>query len=158
MVGNNPINRFDPFGLTGCDDFIKTLVRSFTAAGNRDALGDEMLGKMHNRFRDYTGFKPELIAGGQNAGVMNHIYGHGGAIVKYGLLGYFGSLYNQGLDWSELRFGNRPLEKTAEIADDRAGREVGMELLRAFARRSEGGCQTKQANILNTNLHNILCQ
>ena len=142
MVSNNPLIKIDPFGLTACEDFVKSLLKDFNEANNSEDLGDQLLEKRSKRLADVNGFRNELVSGGQGGSVSQHIYGHAGAVVKYGGLGYVVSLLNQGIDYLQrYQRGRTREESEAEIADDRAAREVAMELLKAFPKKPDVGAQ-----------------
>ena len=83
--------------------------------------------------KDTSGFKDELIAGGQGGAVSRHIYGHAGSILAYGPAGSVASYGQQAGDYGQQFLPNRTEgEANAEIADDIAARKIADAILNAL--------------------------
>jgi RHS repeat-associated protein len=82
-VGANPISLMDPFGLSACSDFVDILLGLWANAPHAIGLGEQMLSMRHTVLSAVDGFRPELVASGQNGSVARHIYGHAGAVLAY---------------------------------------------------------------------------
>jgi hypothetical protein len=127
-------------GGQGCSKFVVGIIKELIDARNARELGHKMLEKRNaQKLEDFSGFKDELIDGGQNGAVGRHIYGHGGAILQYhsspvGYIGYIGSIVNIGVDI----FQNKGKETDAELADDFAAWGVAHDLLKASIRMNSG--------------------
>lgn len=156
-VSGNPISRIDPLGLSGCLDFVKALMGVFNSHVASNAMGSEMLSLRQTTLSDWSGFRSELTAGGQNGGVSRHIYGHAGATLV-GLR--IGSHVNSAFDYfQQFQEGRTAAEAAAELSGNRAGRRVAEAFQDAARRRSfEKGCNEGQAaQALDNTLRGILC-
>jgi YD repeat-containing protein len=137
-----------PAGASACERFAEelsgrlyhTMEEAGFHADARKTLAHQMVahGKANKNFqgflyvKSYTpinGFKPELVANGQDADVYRHIlFTAGNALL--GTPG--GDTENQAFrayDWAQAKEGR--LESIAELADDDAGMEVGGRMLHA---------------------------
>jgi len=154
-VQNNPVNWVDPWGLVSCHDYVDSLMGDWKAAsGNNTVLGQNLLNQRHTTLTNATGFRSELVAGGQGGAVSRHVYGHAGAILRYGwIIGHGASALNETIDWAQ-RFqpGRTSQESNAEIADDWAARKAASEL--------ENACPNNQTDedYLRQQLRRTLCQ
>jgi hypothetical protein len=77
--------------------------------------------------RPVDGFRPALVANGQNGEVYRHLLGHGGAMLL-GPLGWLASEHEVRKDRRQSRGGDAeegPEEASTELVDDAAGRRVG---------------------------------
>jgi uncharacterized protein RhaS with RHS repeats len=154
-VGGNPVNLIDPWGLISCHDYVESLIGDWkTAGGSNSTLGTIFLNKRGTTLSNPTGFKSELVSGGQQGAISRHVYGHAGAILKYGwIVGGGASAVNETIDWAQ-RFepGRTNEESNAEIADDWAARKVANEL--------ENGCPANKEDegYLRQQLRRALCQ
>ena len=161
----SPLMYFDPFGLSSCTDFVKSLLNLWTLSKSSEDLGQKMLALRETNPPHYDGFKSELVSGGQGTDVYHHVYGHGGAVLGYNLAGRVVSYANQVQDYYQRFLVNRTTaESLAEIADDRASRDVADALFDATqARLREEATSQKCVDTsgttedLKNHLDNILC-
>jgi RHS repeat-associated protein len=152
FVGSNPIGFFDAFGLSACSDFVDSLVSDFNKYDSREDLGKDWLDKRNTTLKDFDGFKDELVGGGQGGAVSRHIYGHGGAVLRYGALGKAASYANQGLDWAQrFQKGRSKEESEAEIASNKAARQVADDVQASYK-------GDKDSDKLRDKLNKTLCQ
>jgi RHS repeat-associated protein len=164
-VLNNPIHLFDPQGLSACDDFVDSLISDWEKQPRWDPtldLGVTFLSKRSTTLKDVSGFKDELVAGGQGGAVSRHIYGHAGAPLAGGWWGVGASYYQQLVDHlQQFQAGRTAAEAAAEIAGDRAGRQVADALSRAYG--DERKCKSQKdkddaKDALRDVLKKILCK
>lgn len=162
----NPLRYLDPLGLSACSDLVDALISLWAIAPSSRELGSQMLDRRNTTLDAYDGFKPELVAGGQGGDVSRHIYGHGGAVLAYPLGPGLGvSLFEQTVDYLQrFQEGRTEAESSAEIAGDRAGRQVAQSLSDAMRQRlaeeeALGGCidTRPMAADLKSLLESILC-
>jgi RHS repeat-associated protein len=153
-ASNDPINLVDPNGLDACNDFVDSLMKDCSASKSIQDLGQTFLNKRFQTLKDVSGFKSNLISGGQGGAVSRHIYGHAGAILRYGrVAGGIASYINQDIDyWQRFQKGRTEEESEAEIADDVASREVASALRKAHNEKACSSDTTRQ------NLKDILCE
>ena len=78
---------------------------------------------------DVTGFRKELVENNQGGEALRHLRFHSG-LVLIGPLGWLASWAFHLLDWLQARKG-RP-ESATEMADNRAGQEVGKLMIQGF--------------------------
>ncbi len=153
-VLNDPVNLVDPTGLDACDDFVDSLIRDCTMNKKATDLGQALLDQRSTTLKDVSGFKSELVSSGQRGAVSRHIYGHAGAVLRYGaVVGSAGSYANRFIDYYQrFQEGRKSAESEAEIAGDIAGRAVGAALREAKAQGACSAGETRQG------LKDILCQ
>ncbi len=159
---NNPINAIDPLGLNACHKFVDSLIQDWKTNSNLKALGRSFLDKRNTTLNDVTGFKENLISGGQRGAVSRHIYGHAGAVLRYGsVIGGAASYFNQGIDYLQrYQEGRTVKESQAEIAGDIAGRQVSSEFGKI---KGSDECEsqkevTEKESRLREKLRDILCK
>ena len=112
----------DPWGLNACHAFVDSLIEDWKVSKDITDLGRKYLAKRNTTLSDVTGFKESLISGGQAGAVSRHIYGHAGAILRFGFVGGDVSLLNQVMDYFQrYQKGRTESESKAEIAGDIAG-------------------------------------
>jgi len=167
FVQHDPLNFTDSFGLSPCSDFAKSLIRDYSKSESPNALGDDWLHKRSTTLKDAGGFKDNLTAGGQGGAVSRHIYGHGGAVLKYdsgwpfhkSAAGAAASYLNEGIDFAQrFQKGRTKAESEAEIADDRAARAIADILRDAYRQRSQHPEQPSDLKGLLDKLTKILCK
>jgi RHS repeat-associated protein len=152
-VLSNPIGLVDPSGLDACGNFIDALIRDCVASKDIGDLGKTFLEKRATTLKDVSGFRTELVSGGQRGGVSRHIYGHAGAILRYGRYGLAVSYFQEGIDYFQRFQEDRTKEESeAEIAGDRAARDIARVLRSA---KEAGACSKKEPR---EGLKQILCQ
>jgi RHS repeat-associated protein len=162
----NPLRYLDALGLSACSDLVDALTSLWAIAPSSRELGSQMLDRRNTTLDAYDGFKPDLVAGGQGGDVSRHIYGHGGAVLAYPLGPGLGvSLLEQTVDYLQrFQEGRTDAESSAEIAGDRAARQVAQSLNGAMRQRlaeeeALGGCMDTRpmAADLKSLLESILC-
>ena len=137
---NSPLNYIDINGLNGCRDFVESLIGDYLASGDFIDLGRTFLSKRSTVLSDYGGFKPELTAGEQGGEVSQHVYGHAGAILQYGIImGVAASLANEVIDRAQpyIQSGRTQAESKAEVSGDRAARKVAGIMRRYMIERKQ---------------------
>jgi RHS repeat-associated protein len=128
-VANNPINLWDPYGLSPCDDFVDFLVGTTGMPGGARVIGAMMMAKaqagpgMTSKSTPTGGFKPELV--GANKGqVYRHVMGMAGAEIA-GADAIARHRMQEDINQLNDSRGNRAEEAKAEVAANKSGTETG---------------------------------
>jgi RHS repeat-associated protein len=152
-VGNDPVNLWDPLGLSACDDYVNSLVGEWGKHSGGKSLGDSLYKNRTDTLRASDGFKPGLTMGGQGGAVSRHINGNAGAALQGRTYLSYGQ---EARDWAEGMYqpGKSAEEAGAEILGDRAGREVASAMKDAY---KSGKCKEESGNSLRDQLKKILC-
>jgi RHS repeat-associated protein len=157
----NPVNWTDPYGLAVCENFVESLIRDWESSEDATDLGKKFLRSREITLSLVTGFKPELVSGGQRGGVSRHIYGHAGVLLQYGSM--IGGAISQAVGAQDYlqryQKGRTTAESEAELAGNRAAREVAKLFKTAFEnRKQKNACMSAITDKLRDDLSNVLCQ
>jgi RHS repeat-associated protein len=157
-VFSNPLTFVDPTGKTACDDLTKLLVQiseNVPTVGKKP-LGASMVGLARLMRRDsdrlgHDGFRPSLVASGQNGDVWAHVTGNAGTV----LLGEMGDQIaeyqnNDDIRDLEMRDAHSP-QAFAEIEGNRSGRLAG----RVLGKLVDDQISPSEAR---QKIHDILCK
>ncbi|PXF62562.1 RHS repeat-associated core domain-containing protein [Kangiella spongicola] len=168
-VNNMPTSYIDPLGLkiscAGLVDQMMAII-SHPKMVDRGQLGGFFMGAAYNLARNgntrntqTSGFRPELVSGGQNGDVIRHVYMNAGGVVTGGNAAY--SVYGgmQALDHADLARGSKTPEAMAEMAGNLAGAKVGDAINKSFDKIKNGSECEKQTAIdqLKSQIGDILC-
>lgn len=132
---NSPNSNIDRFGLKACSVFVTDLMSIWSSHAFRGQLGLELIGNRNITFADAatTGYKNDLVGGGQRGDVSRHIYGHSGAYLLLPAISYGNQLIDYG---QRYQAGRTIAESTAEIAGDIAGRAIARAMLNAQEKKN----------------------
>jgi RHS repeat-associated protein len=131
-VGDDPLNLYDPSGLSACSSFVDHLL-DIAAAVHRSQIGRvflleaQALGNSGIQLAT-DGFRPELVANNQGGDVYRHVYGHAGGVLDQLGIGAAMAGIAEWKDRRQLSKDPGRLETLAELAGNEAGREVGRAL------------------------------
>lgn len=150
-VGGNPVSRIDALGLSGCLDFINSLVTGYQQSSSLNAFGKSLFADRNGKLSDWSGFKGIYIENGQNGAIGSHIKGHMGITLGYGPLGYAGSITTQFGDLNEWMQGDT--QGRAEFTSDSAARRVAEE----FQKQDDKPCKSDNIDGLKAAIAAILC-
>ncbi|MCA1568077.1 MAG: S8 family serine peptidase [Acidobacteria bacterium] len=133
--GSGNTENQEPLPFDSCTEFVNYLVNSAIEASKQvlynsskaTFLGGRMMDLAFNGYarhinNGFSGFKEELISGGQGAGVYGHILGQGGAK----LVGWQGMIFGgiaDAYDHAQRLSGTQ--QGSAEVAGNKAGWTVG---------------------------------
>jgi hypothetical protein len=158
--------RYEPSQASTCDEFVELLVDNFlNSPEERSHIGGNMLNSRDQRLGGIQDFRDELVGGGQDTSLSQHINGHAGALLRYGFAGQVVSLSYMLLDQRQrLDPKPRSFEVDAEIAGNFAGRKVAALIQRASkdwqrvrtGRRSPRSF-SEVSEELSTELDKVLC-
>lgn len=162
-VGNNPLKFTDRFGLIKCDNFVKQMLAMVDASREMSQLGGFMVDFAINLTRNgppkgpTSGFRPELVANGQDSDVMRHIYMNaGGVLSSVGGGVTFGMMGADGVDILRGRGGESVSEQAGNVAGYNAGQAIAQ---RYNAIKYGSDCQKDEAtDALKSDLMKILCR
>jgi hypothetical protein len=158
-----------PAGPTACERFIEKLVAmadtpwwmpriakelqvgTSMVLEARRMLAPDAAGRPAEE-RPVDGFRPALVANGQNGEVYRHLLGHGGAMLL-GPLGWLMSAKEVAKDRRQATVGDDeegPAEASTELVDDAAGRAVGVLMsLRIRGLLTEDGLRSRLRKLLH---------
>jgi hypothetical protein len=158
--------RYEPSQASTCDEFVELLVDNFlNSPEERSHIGGNMLNSRDQRLGGIQDFRGELVGGGQDTSLSQHINGHAGALLRYGFAGQVVSLSYMLLDQRQrLDPKPRSFEVDAEIAGNFAGRKVAALIQRASkdwqrvrAGRRSPRSFSEVSEELSTELDKVLC-
>jgi len=136
-VGNDPVNLWDPFGLSACSDYVDNLVglldaspfMSQTSAGLALMIGAVGAKDASNKNNPTDGFNPNLTANNQRGQVYRHVGFQAGSELLGGPGRMAGDMQNSD---NRRQADQGRAESQTELADDAAGRDAGRALKDAF--------------------------
>jgi RHS repeat-associated protein len=157
-----------PLPFESCDQFVSFLLDLATEAvkdlpekgvihaPEAGALGKRMMslaffGYERHISNGYAGFKPELVANGQNGGVYGHILGIGGAYLA-GPIGWVAGASSDLFDNVQKLWGTQ--QGAAEVKGNEAGLKVG-HLIERFI---HNGSTPRDRDRLSNNIRAELCK
>jgi hypothetical protein len=160
-VFNNPIDMYDPYGLSSCDDLVNELMGALEDYPNRENFGDHLYDQRYKyNMPDGSGFRERLIRGGQNGAVGRHVAaGAELTVSSRNLAGPIATRLQSARDLAEGIFTSKSwAESQAERADNSVSRRVG----RAFLDYFDGNCEIKgdcaAKNAVRQRLMDLLCE
>jgi hypothetical protein len=158
--------QYEPSRAATCDDFVGLIVDNFlNSPEERSHIGGNMLNSRDQRLGGIQDFREELVGGGQDTALSQHINGHAGALLRYGFAGQIVSLSYMLIDQGQrLDPEPRSFEVDAEIAGNFAGRKVAALIQRASKdwQRVQTGRRSPRSFYevsegLSTELDKVLC-